>query len=97
MSKMHLVSTHTLPQMCSQEQYANQTSTLQTPQNSEYVLNHVRFSSHSRLILKVVLFVGKERECKDNCNPGFANTGKVNSCVQTPELLLQLPVCVQVT
>lgn len=62
MSKMHLVSTHTLPQMRCREQFANQKGTLQTPESSEYLLNHARLSSLLRFILKVALFGGIERE-----------------------------------
>lgn len=93
MSKMHLVSTHTLPQMRSREQFANQKSTLQTLQSSEYLLNHARFSSLSRFILKVALFGGKDRENKDNFIIGFAKTSEFNSDAQAPALLSWLAVC----
>lgn len=93
MSKIHLVSTHTLPQMRSREQFANQKCTLQTLESSEYLLNHARFSSPSKFILKEVLFGGKERQCKDNFIIGFAKISEFYSDAQAPELLLQLAVC----
>lgn len=84
MSKMHLVSTHTLPQMRCREQFTNQKGTLQTPESSEYLLNHARLSSLLRFILKVALFGGIERECKDNFVTELTKTSDSNRDVQAP-------------
>lgn len=62
----------------------------------EYLPNHARFSSLSKFILEVTLFDGKEREHKDNFIIGFEKPREFKSDAQAPELLLQLPGCMEV-